>query len=116
MYRRIMTHLSPLLLASLALSAVVAPQALGAPPQTTTIVATNTSPLLLQTQQDDYRKGYRDGYRQGHDDGMVDGQLDCGRKRGERHGRTHSQSEYDRGFADGYSKGYESGYARYCGR
>jgi hypothetical protein len=116
MYRRIMTHLSPLLLASLALSAVVAPQALGAPLQTTTIVATNTGPLLLQTQQGDYRKGFRDGYRQGHDDGLVDGQLDCGRKReAHRYGRF-SQSEYDRGFADGYPKGYESGYARYCGR
>jgi hypothetical protein len=116
MYRRIITRMSPLLLASLALSAVVAPQALGASTQTAATVSTVTAPLLTQAQWYDYRRGFRAGYRQGHDDGLVDGKLDCGHRREYHRWGNFSQGDYDRGFADGYPKGYESGYARYCGR
>jgi hypothetical protein len=45
MYYRIITLLSPLLLATLALSAIVAPQALAAPSQAAAQAATATSPF-----------------------------------------------------------------------
>jgi flagellar biosynthesis/type III secretory pathway protein FliH len=110
MYHRIKILLSPLLLATLALSAVVAPQALAAPPQAAAITAPR---LFPQTQQGDFAQGFRDGFRKGHDDGETDGQLEC---------RTRpfpltpgTQTDYQRGFAEGYPQGYQLGFQRFCG-
>jgi hypothetical protein len=112
MYRRITTLLSPLLLATLALPAFVAPQALAAPPQATAIT---TYQLFPQIQQDEYTRGFRDGYRQGHDDGETEGKLDCRRPRHHINVEPGPPTDYQRGFTVGYPQGYESGHARICG-
>lgn len=112
MYHRIKILLSPLLLATLALSAVAAPQALAGPPQAAAITAHQ---LFPQAQQDQYTQGFRDGYRKGHDDGETDGQLECRIRPQPLVVPPGTQTDYQRGFADGYPKGYQSGFERFCG-